>query len=100
MVGLVIMSVLTSIESPLEKIFLSIISTIATAFTGLFTTIFGSFGSSISTMFSVFSSSLGPYQVIAPIIWVASLGGAVIVGFGVFMIVGPEKDVTEAEDDL
>lgn len=93
-------SISSSTLNSIIGLFLGFFRSIMNSFSSLFSAIFGSFGGSISTMFSVFSSSLGPYKVFAPIVFVASLGGAVVVGFGVFMIIGPEKDMTEAEDDL
>ena len=89
-----------SIIKPIFSAFNLFLNSIVGAFSNLFTTIFGSFGNSVAIMFASFGASTATYGVAGPIVFVASLGGAIIVAFGVFMIIGPEKDITEAEDDL
>ncbi|MHB1507477.1 MAG: hypothetical protein ACYCUZ_05410 [Cuniculiplasma sp.] len=89
-----------SILKPIFSSFNYFLLSIVQAFSGLFTTIFGSFGNATAIMFTSFGASTTSYGIAAPIVFVGSLGGAIIVAFGVFMIVGPEKDITEAEDDL
>ncbi len=91
---------LSSILNPIMNAFGSFIQDMVGIFSNLFATVFGSFGNSVAIMFSSFGSATAQYGIAAPILFVASLGGAVIVGFAVFMVVGPEKDITEAEDDL
>ena len=91
---------LTSVLNPILSSFGEFVKSIVGIFTNLFATIFGSFGNSVAIMFASFGSATAAYGIAAPILFVASLGGAIIVGFAVFMIVGPEKDITEAEDDL
>ena len=91
---------INSILNPIFSSFTSFLSIIVGAFSNLFVLVFGSFGDAVAVMFVSFGASTATYGIAAPIVFVASLGGAIIVAFGVFMIVGPEKDITEAEDDL
>jgi hypothetical protein len=91
---------ISSILNPIFSAFSSFLNAIVSAFSNLFVTIFGSFGNATAIMFVSFGASTATYGIAAPIVFVASLGGAIIVAFGVFMIIGPEKDITEAEDDL
>jgi hypothetical protein len=91
---------ISSILKPIFSAFTSFLNSIIYSFSSLFSTIFGSFGGAAANMFNSFGAATASYGIAGPIVFVASIGGAIIVGFAIFMIVGPEKDITEAEDDL
>ncbi len=91
---------LSSITGPLVKILLSFVSSIESDFSLLLSQTFGGLGNSVVLMFQTFGSSLGPYKVLAPVVFVGALGLSIVVGFFEFTVIDAEKDVTGFENDV
>lgn len=65
----------------------------------LFTDIFSGFGQSIDYMFQGFGFSMSGYGVWGPLMFVVGIGVALLVGFLIFAVIGPLKDLVGMEDD-
>ena len=89
-----------TIFNGLWSIILGLLNSLAQDIDILFGDIFAGLGGSIVDMFNTFGSSFGPYGIWAPIAFVVSLGGAMVIGFVILDVVDAEKDVTGFENDV
>jgi hypothetical protein len=90
----------STIFNGLWSIVLSLFDSLAQDIGVLFGDIFSGLGGSIVDMFNTFGMSFGPYGIWAPIAFVVSLGGAMVIGFVILDVVDAEKDVTGFENDV
>lgn len=89
-----------TIFNGLWSIILGLLNSLAQDIDILFGDIFAGLGGSIVDMFNTFGASFGPYGIWAPIAFVVSLGGAMVIGFVILDVVDAEKDVTGFENDV
>lgn len=89
-----------TIFNGLWSIILGLLNSLAQDIDILFGDIFAGLGGSIVDMFNTFGASFGPYGIWAPIVFVVSLGGAMVIGFVILDVVDAEKDVTGFENDV
>ena len=90
----------SNIFNGIWSIVLSLFDSLAQDIGVLFGDIFSGLGGSIVDMFNTFGMSFGPFGIWAPIAFVASLGGAMVIGFVILDVVDAEKDVTGFENDV
>jgi len=66
----------------------------------MFGGIFSGFTQSIDIMFQGFGFSISGYGVYGPLMFVFGIGIALLMGFLIFAVIGPLRDVVGMEDDL
>jgi hypothetical protein len=66
----------------------------------MFNGIFSGFTQSIDIMFQGFGFSLSGYGVYGPLMFVFGIGIALLMGFLIFAVIGPLRDIVGMEDDL
>lgn len=66
----------------------------------MFGGIFSGFTQSIDIMFQGFGFSISGYGVYGPLMFVFGIGIALLMGFLIFAVIGPLRDIVGMEDDL
>lgn len=86
--------------SSLTHLLMSFLGTITKGIGTMFNTIFSGMGSGLASAFKGWGSSIGQYGIWGLAILVISVMVALILLYGFFMILEPEKDISEEEEEL
>ena len=90
----------TTIFNSIWGLLMGFLQTIMNGMGNMFDGIFSGFTQSIDIMFQGFGFSLSGYGVYGPMMFVFGIGIALLLGFLIFAVIGPLKDLVGMEDDL
>lgn len=90
----------TTIFNSIWGLLMGFLQTIMNGLGTMFGGIFSGFTQSIDIMFQGFGFSLSGYGVYGPMMFVFGIGFALLLGFLIFAVIGPLKDLVGMEDDL
>ncbi|MBX8634797.1 MAG: hypothetical protein KHF84_09895, partial [Thermoplasmata archaeon] len=90
----------TTIFNSIWGLLMGFLQTIMNGLGTMFGGIFSGFTQSIDIMFQGFGFSLSGYGVYGPMMFVFGIGIALLLGFLIFAVIGPLKDLVGMEDDL
>jgi hypothetical protein len=91
---------LTDLFKGIISLLLNFLGVIMSGISGMFRVIFGGLGNSVVIMLQSFGFSTAQYGILGPIVFVAGLGGAFLVGYLMLVPTRAEEDVVQAEDDI
>lgn len=91
---------ITSLFKSIISLLLKFLGVIMSGISGMFVVIFGGLGNSVVIMLQSFGFSTAQYGILGPIVFVAGLGGAFLVGYLLLVPTKMEEDVVQAEDDV
>ena len=90
----------TTIFNSIWGLLMGFLQTIMNGLGTMFGGIFSGFTQSIDIMFQGFGFSLSGYGVYGPMMFVFGIGIALLLGFLIFAVIGPLKDLVGMEDEL
>ncbi|WMT51855.1 MAG: hypothetical protein RE471_03000 [Ferroplasma sp.] len=91
---------LTDLFKGIISLLLKFLGVIMSGISGMFVVIFGGLGNSVVIMLQSFGFSTAQYGILGPMVFVAGLGGAFLVGYLFLVPTRAEEDVVQAEDDI
>ncbi len=90
----------TTVFNSIWGLLMGFLQTMMNGLGTMFGGIFSGFTQSIDIMFQGFGFSLSGYGVYGPLMFVFGIGIALLMGFLIFAVIGPLRDIVGMEDDL